>query len=123
MYSSCPAQLTIIPQLLLLERHTRGTVSEYTAYDDLPVLTVNGKAKRCAWGVFDKDGRKDVYCCLNKVTPAVVARAAAEVTDGVSISLKYDLPLPIRSNNFFSPDDCLLGPSVLAPSLALGVGD
>ncbi|BCS28058.1 uncharacterized protein APUU_61106A [Aspergillus puulaauensis] len=66
-------------------------MSQYPAYDDLPILTANEKAKRCAWGVFDKDGRKDVYGCLNKVTPAVVAKAAAEVTDGVTISLNWPL--------------------------------
>lgn len=68
-------------------------MSEYPAYDDLPLLSVNGKFKRCSWGVFDKNGRKDVYGCLNKVTPHIVAKAAAEVTDGVTISLKYGIPL------------------------------
>lgn len=56
-------------------------------YDDLP--EVQGMPKGCAWGVFDKDGRKDVYGCLNKITPDVVTAAATEVRDGVSISLKY----------------------------------
>lgn len=63
-------------------------IMELPAYDDLPVLDFKGKQKRCAWGVFDRDGRKDVYGCLNKITSDVVAKAAAEVRDGVTISLK-----------------------------------
>lgn len=72
-------------------------MGEYPAYDELPLLSVNGKFKRCSWGVFDKDGRKDVYGCLNKITPHTVAKAAAEVTDGVTISLKYGIPFDICS--------------------------
>ncbi|POR32492.1 Uncharacterized protein TPAR_07276 [Tolypocladium paradoxum] len=60
---------------------------EFPAYNDLPLITVNNQRKRCVWGIFDKDGKKDVYGCLNKVTPDVVAKAAAEVKDGVTISL------------------------------------
>lgn len=58
------------------------------AYDDLPVITHNGQMKRCSWGVFDVDGVKDVYGCLNKITPDIISKAAGEVKDGVSISLK-----------------------------------
>ncbi|KAH8695616.1 hypothetical protein BGW36DRAFT_398798 [Talaromyces proteolyticus] len=60
-------------------------------YDNLPIININGKLKRCAWGIFDKDGQKDVYGCLNKVTPEIVARAATEVTHGVTISLNWPL--------------------------------
>lgn len=52
------------------------------------MVTINGKEKRCAWGIFDRDGTRDVYGCLNKVTTAAVVKAAAEVKDGVTISLK-----------------------------------
>lgn len=55
-------------------------------YDDLPA--VEGMPKGCAWGVFDKHGERDVYGCLNKITPEVVKAAATEVKDGHSISLK-----------------------------------
>ncbi len=55
-------------------------------FDDLP--KVEGQLQGCAWGVFDKDGKKDVYGTLNFLTPEVVKAAAAEVKDGVSISLK-----------------------------------
>jgi hypothetical protein len=42
----------------------------------------------CAWGVFDKDGEKDVYGTLNLLTPEIIKDAAAEVRQGLSISLK-----------------------------------
>lgn len=56
-------------------------------FDDLP--KVEGMPQGCAWGVFDKDGKKDLLGTMNLLTPSVVAAAAAEVKDGVSISLKY----------------------------------
>ena len=55
-------------------------------FDSLP--PVEGQPKGCAWGVFDKGGEKDVYGTLNFLTPQIVAAAAAEVRDGVSVSLK-----------------------------------
>lgn len=55
-------------------------------FDDLP--KVEGMPQGCAWGVFDKDGKKDVIGTLNLLTPDVVKAAAAEVKEGVSVSLK-----------------------------------
>ena len=55
-------------------------------FDDLPA--VEGMPKGCAWGVFDKDGKKDLLGTLNFLAPEVVKAAATEVKDGVSISLK-----------------------------------
>lgn len=63
-------------------------MSQFPAYDDLPVVTFNGQQKRCAWGLFDQDGDKDVFGCLNKITPEIVARTATLVRDGVTVSLK-----------------------------------
>ncbi|KAK3308370.1 uncharacterized protein B0T15DRAFT_508842 [Chaetomium strumarium] len=68
-------------------------------FDDLP--PVEGQPQGCAWGIFDKDGKKDVLGTLNFLTPQIVAAAAAEVRDGVSISLNWPLngikfPLPGR---------------------------
>jgi hypothetical protein len=60
--------------------------SSFPEYDDLPA--VKGMPKGCAWGVFDKNGERDVYGCLNKITPEAVKAAAAEVKVGHSISLK-----------------------------------
>ena len=45
----------------------------------------------CAWGVFDKDGKKDVYGCLNNVTQEVQKAAYKEARDGVSISLNWPI--------------------------------
>ena len=61
-------------------------ISKIPDYDDLPA--VEGMPKGCAWGIFDKDGEKDLLGTLNLLTPEVVKAAAAEVKDGVSISLK-----------------------------------
>ena len=55
-------------------------------FDDLPA--VEGMPQGCAWGLFDKDGEKDHVGTLNLLTPEVIKAAAAEVKDGVSISLK-----------------------------------
>lgn len=60
-------------------------------FDDLP--EVEGMPKGCAWGVFDRDGKKDVYGTLNLLTPKVVREAVQEVKEGVSISLKYEIQL------------------------------
>jgi len=58
-------------------------------YDDLPA--VKGMPKGCAWGVFDKDGKKDIYGTINMITPDVVKQAVAEVKEGVSVSLNWPI--------------------------------
>lgn len=60
--------------------------SDVPDYDNLK--PVEGMPRGCVWGVFDKDGKKDMYGCVNFATPDVVKAAAAEVKDGVHISLK-----------------------------------
>jgi len=45
----------------------------------------------CAWGVFDKDGKKDVLGTVNLLTPDVVKAAASEVKEGVSVSLNWPI--------------------------------
>jgi hypothetical protein len=55
-------------------------------FDDLPA--VEGMPQGCAWGIFDKDGKKDLRGTLNLLTQSVVAEACKEARDGVSISLK-----------------------------------
>ncbi|KAK0619437.1 putative cyclase-domain-containing protein [Immersiella caudata] len=69
-------------------------------FDDLP--PVEGQPKGFAWGIFDKDGKKDVLGTLNFLTPDVVKAAATEVKDGISVSLNWPLnglkfPLPNRN--------------------------
>lgn len=56
------------------------------AFDDLP--PVQGMPQGCAWGIFDKDGKKDLRGTLNLLTPEVVTAACKEARDGISISLK-----------------------------------
>lgn len=56
------------------------------SFDDLPA--VKGMPQGCAWGVFDTDGKKDIFGTLNLVDSTVVKAAAAEVKDGSHVSLK-----------------------------------
>lgn len=58
-------------------------------FDDLPA--VEGMPQGCAWGIFDKDGKKDLRGTLNLLTQDVIAAACKEARDGVSISLNWPL--------------------------------
>jgi len=51
-------------------------------FDSLPA--VDGMPEGCAWGIFDKNGKKDHLGCLNLLTPQVVQNALKEATDGKS---------------------------------------
>ncbi|KIW17733.1 hypothetical protein PV08_04928 [Exophiala spinifera] len=57
-------------------------------FDSLP--TVDGVPHR-AWGLFDKDGKKDHLGCINLLTPDVVKEACKEARDGVSVSLNWPI--------------------------------
>lgn len=67
-------------------------LSIMASYENLPDFDSLPKVKDmpqgCAWGVFDKDGKKDVLGTVNLLTPDVVKAAASEVKEGVSVSLK-----------------------------------
>jgi hypothetical protein len=58
-------------------------------FDSLP--EVKGLPKGCAWGLFDKNGEKDLLGCINLLTTDVVKEALKEARDGVSISLNWGL--------------------------------
>ncbi|KAL5360475.1 hypothetical protein BJX96DRAFT_165190 [Aspergillus floccosus] len=58
-------------------------------FDDLP--PVPGMPQGCTWGIFDQDGKKDLYGTLNLLTPDVVKGAAAEIRYGVSVSLNWPI--------------------------------
>ena len=60
--------------------------SDVPDFDNLP--KVADMPQGCAWGIFDKDGKKDLLGTLNLVTQSVVKAAYSEARDGVSISLK-----------------------------------
>ncbi|KAI0748848.1 hypothetical protein C8Q74DRAFT_1311022 [Fomes fomentarius] len=78
-------------ELVDYQSHLRppGTSMDVPSFDHLP--KVPGMPQGCAWGVFDKDGRKDLVGTLNHLTPQVVVSAAKEVRDGVSISLSWPM--------------------------------
>lgn len=59
------------------------------SFDELP--QVDGMPQGCAWGIFDKNGKKDVYGTVNLLTPEVVKSAYSELKEGVSVSLNWPL--------------------------------
>lgn len=61
-------------------------ITKVPEFDDLP--EVKDMPQGCAWGVFDKDGKKDLLGTLNLLTPDVIKSAYSEARDGVSVSLK-----------------------------------
>jgi len=58
-------------------------------FDSLPA--VKGMPQGCAWGVFDKDGKKDHLGCVNLLTPSVVQAALKEAAEGISVSLNWPI--------------------------------
>ncbi|KAL4906219.1 hypothetical protein BDW74DRAFT_177238 [Aspergillus multicolor] len=67
-------------------------MTEYTNlpdYDSLP--PVANMPRGCAWGIFDKNGKKDHIGCLNQLTPSVVRAALSEATTGQSVSLNWPI--------------------------------
>ncbi|KAI9656176.1 MAG: hypothetical protein M1821_004838 [Bathelium mastoideum] len=62
-------------------------------FDSIP--PVKGMPQGCVWGLFDKDGKKDVYGTLNLLTPNVIKAAYAEARDGVHISLNLAKSWPM----------------------------
>lgn len=50
---------------------------------------VEGMPKGCAWGVFDKNDKKDHLGCLNFLTPNLVKEAYKEAQIGISVSLNW----------------------------------
>jgi hypothetical protein len=65
-------------------------VTQVPDFDSLP--KVKDMPQGCAWGLFDKDGKKDILGTLNLLTPDVVKSACTEARDGVSVSLKSASP-------------------------------
>ncbi|RFU28544.1 hypothetical protein B7463_g7792, partial [Scytalidium lignicola] len=89
-----PAPPTVlIPDLLsriLLDTfafyRTKAMAPSIPDFDTLP--PVKDMPAGCAWGIFDKEGKKDVFGCLNKITPEIMLTASSEIKEGVSVSLK-----------------------------------
>ncbi|KAI8635409.1 putative cyclase-domain-containing protein [Xylariaceae sp. FL1651] len=74
-------------------------ISQIPDFDRLP--KVKDMPQGCAWGIFDKDGKKDLLGTHNFLTLDVVKGACTEARDGVSISLNWPLnamafPVPGR---------------------------
>ncbi|KAF2416023.1 hypothetical protein EJ08DRAFT_673788 [Tothia fuscella] len=61
---------------------------------DLPNFdepNVLGMPQGCAWGLFDKNGKKDLLGTINLLTPEVVRAALSEARDSISISLNWPI--------------------------------
>ncbi|KAJ0416434.1 hypothetical protein BJY00DRAFT_316814 [Aspergillus carlsbadensis] len=61
-------------------------------FKDLPIRP--DAPPKSAWGVFDKDGKRDVYGTLNFITPEAVVAARMEIQTGESAVLNLPLHLP-----------------------------
>jgi Putative cyclase len=67
-------------------------MADYTNLPDFDSLpSVKDMPQGCAWGVFDKDGKKDHLGCVNLLTPAVVKDAYKEAKEGISVSLNWPI--------------------------------
>jgi hypothetical protein len=64
-------------------------MSNIPDYKDIP--QVPGMPHGCTWGMWDKDGEKDEYGCLNVLTPEVVKEAQKEISLGISVSVNWSL--------------------------------
>lgn len=60
--------------------------SDLPAWDEIPI--VPGMPKGCAWGLFDKDGKRDQLGTLNLITPETILEAKNEIQYGESVALK-----------------------------------
>ena len=70
-------------------------VLQVPEFKDLPIATAPlGTPKGAAWGVFDKNGEKDVQGTLNFLTPEVVKKASTEIKTGESTVLNLPMHMP-----------------------------
>jgi hypothetical protein len=60
--------------------------SELPVWDEIPI--VPGMPKGCAWGLYDKDGKRDQLGTLNLITSETILEAKNEIQHGESVALK-----------------------------------
>lgn len=91
VHSFCTVFIHFLHAHFQLVTVTMGSIGHLNIpkFDDLP--PVKGMPQGCAWGIFDKDGKKDYLGCLNLLTPAVVQAALREARDGESVSLNWPI--------------------------------
>lgn len=66
---------------------SNGFGSNLPDFKDMPA--VPGMPHGCAWGLFDKKGKKDEFGTLNLLTPDVVTAARLEIQEGVSVAINW----------------------------------
>lgn len=63
--------------------------SDLPNFKSLPA--VEGMPHGCAWGLFDKDGKRDNLGALNLLTPEIVLAAKDEIKSGQSVSVNWQV--------------------------------
>jgi hypothetical protein len=81
--------------LIQLQHRQNRDASDMSDYSNLPdfdaLPPVKGMPQGCAWGLFDKNGKKDHLGCLNLLTPEVIKAAYEEAREGVTVSLNWEM--------------------------------
>lgn len=72
----------------MADTHTSAdvTIDRYPNFAELPIQA--GAPAGSAWGVFDRNGEKDVYGTLNFITPETIIAAKEEIVTGQQTVLK-----------------------------------
>lgn len=83
---SCSPGLLAALSFLTVPIDAKMRAQDLPDFKDLPA--VKGMPHGCAWGLFDKDGKRDNVGTLNLLTPEVVMEAKKEIQTGVSVALK-----------------------------------
>ncbi|OCK82447.1 hypothetical protein K432DRAFT_433465 [Lepidopterella palustris CBS 459.81] len=71
-------------------------IDSLPSFDELP--KVADLPQGCTWGFWDRGGVKDELGTLNLLTPEVVREAYKELSEGVSVSLGWQLNKPAAPN-------------------------
>lgn len=67
----------------LSARYSPGLLPQFSELPQVP-----GLPRGCAWGLWDDKNTRDEFGTLNLLTTSTVRRAAAEIREGISVSLK-----------------------------------
>lgn len=95
---------SFISQRLHLNQQTAiMRASDLPDFKDMP--PVKGMPRGCAWGLFDKNGKRDQVGKLNLLTPGVALEAKEEIQTGESVALKYGCHPTNQRRMQISPDN------------------
>ena len=63
--------------------------SDLPSFKDMPA--VKGMPQGCAWGLFDKNGKRDNLGTINLLTPEVAIESRSEIKTGESVALNWSM--------------------------------